>query len=147
MEKINKGQDDAGNGGRRIFLQQGWFWLKAVAFAAISYPLAVFLGFKVPRKREIVQVNRHLLAGEVFMGDDFVLLQGESEAWALSRICTHLGCRLNYSEEHKRLVCPCHQSQFDLAGKRLEGPARRDLATFEVEVTGSADKKTYLVRI
>jgi len=133
--------------GRRLFLQRGWFWLKAVSFAAISYPLMVFLGFKVPRKREIVQVNRQLLAGQVYLGQDFVLFQGESRAWALSRICTHLGCRLNYSEEQKKLVCPCHQSHFDLEGRRLAGPARRDLEAFEVEVSGNDADKIYMVRI
>ncbi len=45
--------------------------------------------------------------------------------------CTHRGCELNigggiYS-------CPCHGSEFSLAGKVLEGPADRDLKTFKTE--------------
>jgi nitrite reductase/ring-hydroxylating ferredoxin subunit len=41
---------------------------------------------------------------------------------AVSRICTHMGCRLNYGREERALVCPCHGAEFDLQGTMITGP-------------------------
>jgi ubiquinol-cytochrome c reductase iron-sulfur subunit len=61
-----------------------------------------------------------------------------------SKICTHNGCPINLweSQTHK-LLCPCHQSTFDLAdnGKVLFGPAARDLPQLPIMV----DSSGYLV--
>lgn len=61
-----------------------------------------------------------------------------------SKICTHVGCPVNLweSQTHK-LLCPCHQSTFDLAdnGKVLFGPAARDLPQLPIMV----DSSGYLV--
>ncbi len=48
--------------------------------------------------------------------------------------CTHRRCIPEPAGD--RLVCPCHGSEFTLAGTVLEGPAERDLPTFGVEVRG-----------
>ncbi len=35
--------------------------------------------------------------------------------FACSRVCTHLGCPVAlFEQQFDRLLCPCHQSQFDL---------------------------------
>lgn len=50
--------------------------------------------------------------------------------YAFSRICTHLGCAVNlYEKQLNRLLCPCHQSQFDLNAhaQPIFGPASRPL--------------------
>jgi ubiquinol-cytochrome c reductase iron-sulfur subunit len=47
-----------------------------------------------------------------------------------SKICTHVGCPISLNERTTHhLLCPCHQSTFDLAdsGKVLFGPAARAL--------------------
>jgi ubiquinol-cytochrome c reductase iron-sulfur subunit len=47
-----------------------------------------------------------------------------------SKICTHLGCPISLWEQHTHnLLCPCHQSTFDLAdnGVVVFGPAARSL--------------------
>lgn len=49
--------------------------------------------------------------------------------------CTHRRCIPEPAGE--RLVCPCHGSEFTLAGRVLEGPAERDLLTFRAEAQGS----------
>ncbi|HEV2930245.1 MAG TPA: Rieske (2Fe-2S) protein, partial [Propionibacteriaceae bacterium] len=49
---------------------------------------------------------------------------------AYSKICTHAGCPVGlYRAESQSLICPCHQSQFDVAdgGKPFFGPAARPL--------------------
>ncbi|MFC4852834.1 ubiquinol-cytochrome c reductase iron-sulfur subunit [Actinophytocola glycyrrhizae] len=50
--------------------------------------------------------------------------------YAYSRICTHLGCPVSLFETRvSRLLCPCHQSQFDLnrGAVPIFGPAVRAL--------------------
>ncbi len=45
----------------------------------------------------------------------------------LSAVCTHLGCIVSWDKENKNWLCPCHESRFDINGKVLEGPAKKDL--------------------
>ena len=58
------------------------------------------------------------------------------ENWAIdgilcySKICTHVGCPISlWEQQTHHLLCPCHQSTFDLAdaGKVVFGPAKRPL--------------------
>lgn len=49
---------------------------------------------------------------------------------AYSRVCTHMGCAVGlYQTQTRSLVCPCHQSSFDVmeGGKPQFGPATRPL--------------------
>ncbi len=61
-----------------------------------------------------------------------------------SKICTHVGCPISLNERTTHhLLCPCHQSTFDLAdsGKVLFGPAGRHLPQLPIAV----DDEGYLV--
>ena len=63
---------------------------------------------------------------------------------AYSKICTHVGCPVALYEQHTHhLLCPCHQSTFDLANdcKVVFGPASRPLPQLKIEV----DAEGYLV--
>jgi ubiquinol-cytochrome c reductase iron-sulfur subunit len=56
---------------------------------------------------------------------------------AYSKICTHVGCPISLNERTTHhLLCPCHQSTFDLtdSGKVLFGPAARPLPQLELTV-------------
>jgi ubiquinol-cytochrome c reductase iron-sulfur subunit len=56
---------------------------------------------------------------------------------AYSKICTHVGCPINlYEQNTHHLLCPCHQSTFDLAdnGKVVFGPAARNLPQLPLKV-------------
>ncbi|MEA2687097.1 MAG: ubiquinol-cytochrome c reductase iron-sulfur subunit, partial [Actinomycetota bacterium] len=58
---------------------------------------------------------------------------------AYSKICTHVGCPVGlYQEDTHELVCPCHQSTFDvLDGARPQfGPATRSLPQLPLAVDG-----------
>jgi len=55
---------------------------------------------------------------------------------ALSRVCTHLGCLVVYSDSREKLVCPCHAAEFNLEGKVLAGPAPRALESINVTLEG-----------
>lgn len=55
---------------------------------------------------------------------------------AVSAKCTHEGEILKYAIDKDRLVCPRHGSEFSNSGKRLSGPAQKDLIQYKVEVQG-----------
>jgi Rieske Fe-S protein len=67
----------------------------------------------------------------------YILAQGDGEYAALSPICTHLGCTVNI--EGPQLVCPCHGSTYDRAGRVLRGPAERALEQFPVAVVSEGE--------
>ena len=50
--------------------------------------------------------------------------------FAISAVCTHLGCIVN--EEETQFTCPCHGSEFDLDGNVIQGPAPKDLPWYNV---------------
>lgn len=57
--------------------------------------------------------------------------------YAYSKICTHAGCPASlYESQTGRLLCPCHQSQFDILtyAKPIFGPAARSLPQLPITV-------------
>jgi len=63
---------------------------------------------------------------------------------AFSKICSHMGCAVAlYEQQTKHLLCPCHQSTFDVTrgAKVIFGPAARPLPQLDITV----DKEGYLV--
>jgi ubiquinol-cytochrome c reductase iron-sulfur subunit len=63
---------------------------------------------------------------------------------AYSKICTHVGCPVAlYEQQTHHLLCPCHQSTFDIAdsAKVVFGPANRRLPQLPITV----DDEGYLV--
>jgi cytochrome b6-f complex iron-sulfur subunit len=56
---------------------------------------------------------------------------------ALSRVCTHLGCLVNFHKERQILICPCHAGIYDLEGNVISGPPPRPLDKFTVQVKGN----------
>jgi len=63
---------------------------------------------------------------------------------AFSKICSHMGCAVAlYEQTTKHLLCPCHQSTFDVtrAAKVIFGPAARPLPQLQIGV----DNEGYLI--
>lgn len=54
--------------------------------------------------------------------------------FALSTICTHLGCTPNWLSSENRFKCPCHGSGFYKSGINFEGPAPRPLERFRIQL-------------
>lgn len=74
----------------------------------------------------------------------------QGEGWdyngilAYSKICTHVGCPIAlYEQRTHHLLCPCHQSTFDLAdsGAVIFGPAARNMPQLPISV----DEEGYLI--
>ena len=63
--------------------------------------------------------------------DERVVIFSDSDGiFAISSICTHLGCTVAPVEWG--FQCPCHGSQFSLDGKVIGGPAPRPLEWHEI---------------
>lgn len=65
---------------------------------------------------------------------------------AFSKICTHVGCPIAlYEQRTHHLLCPCHQSTFDLAdaGNVIFGPAARRLPQLPITI----DPEGFLVAV
>jgi ubiquinol-cytochrome c reductase iron-sulfur subunit len=66
------------------------------------------------------------------------------EFFAYTKVCSHLGCPSSlYEQQDYRILCPCHQSQFDALqyAKPIFGPAARALAQLPITI----DTDGYLV--
>jgi len=87
-----------------------------------------------PVRRDVITDRRdgftHYGMGR--LGAVWILRQNENltapdalRVWQV--ICPHLGCGLRFEKPVDRFTCPCHSSAFDLTGRRLHGPAPRDM--------------------
>ena len=59
------------------------------------------------------------------------LLETMNLFFALSTVCTHLGCTPNWLPVESKFKCPCHGSGFRMTGIHFEGPAPRPLERFK----------------
>jgi cytochrome b6-f complex iron-sulfur subunit len=59
--------------------------------------------------------------------------------YAVSAVCTHLGCITAWHPEHELIECPCHGSKFKADGTKIEGPAPRALPHFTISLTADGE--------
>jgi Rieske Fe-S protein len=72
-----------------------------------------------------------------FGGKAILLLRTASgELRALTAMCTHLACTVQYRPERADIWCACHNGVYDLNGTNVSGPPPRPLAKLEVNVRG-----------
>ncbi|MEK6233253.1 MAG: ubiquinol-cytochrome c reductase iron-sulfur subunit [Planctomycetales bacterium] len=62
------------------------------------------------------------------------IYSGEQGLYAVSAVCTHLGCVVSTPEEGG-YFCPCHGSRFAADGKVVSGPAPRPLAHLKLTLS------------
>jgi cytochrome b6-f complex iron-sulfur subunit len=114
------------------------------ALGAFLYPLMRFLTplqttiaakkVNVPLKEIPVGMTKDL----VIRGVPSIIIHTRDKGYiALSRVCTHLGCLVNYHKERQVLICPCHAGMYDLEGNVISGPPPRPLERFPVQVKGN----------
>lgn len=112
--------------------------LAAFLFAGIGMlrlPKAAVLSS--PAKKFRVRVPESLLAGQPFVppGRSVAVFKDDGGVYAISLICTHLGCIVKHTGEG--FECPCHGSRFAADGGVLKGPAPAALPWRKVTGSGS----------
>ncbi|MBI4879647.1 MAG: Rieske 2Fe-2S domain-containing protein [Planctomycetes bacterium] len=124
---------------RRDFLGLAALWAAASAlgFALIGslrLPRAAVLSS--PSKKFRVTLPESLPAGQAFVppGRAVALFRDAEGVYAVSLICTHLGCVVKSTPTG--FECPCHGSRFGLDGTVAKGPAPQPLPWHKI--TGGA---------
>jgi cytochrome b6-f complex iron-sulfur subunit len=89
-----------------------------------------------PSKKFRVALPETLAAGEAFVppGRAVAIFRDGEGTYAVSTICTHLGCVVKPNEQG--FECPCHGSRFASNGEVTKGPAPRPLGWLKVSVNG-----------
>jgi cytochrome b6-f complex iron-sulfur subunit len=59
--------------------------------------------------------------------------------FALSAVCTHLGCLTAWKPELGIIACPCHGSKFKPDGTKIAGPAPRPLPWLRMWLSDDGD--------
>src|ERR1700752_4919948 len=62
------------------------------------------------------------------------LVRDPEGIYALSTVCTHLGCTPNWLEAEQKFKCPCHGSGYHKDGVNFEGPTPRPLERFAISL-------------
>lgn len=114
----------------------GLLGLLGSALAFIFPPARRFPLTRVMRVGEAQQLP--LGEGElvIFNGKPVWVLHLERGFVALSALCTHRGCLLEWDKEKRVLSCPCHMGLFDAEGNVLSGLPPRPLPRYRVAVRG-----------
>ena len=141
---LNIEQDESGAASpikrRRFFswLTIGWISFSAAAGGFLTmiirflFPNVLFeppQSFKVGFPSDF-QVN---LVDERFKQSQAVwIVRTNDGIYALSTVCTHLGCTPNWLITDSKFKCPCHGSGFRKSGINFEGPAPRPLERYKI---------------
>ena len=130
---------------RRDFLglAAAWASLGTLLFASLGLLKLVKPGvLPSPSKKFRVTLPDSLAPGEPFIapGRPVVLVRDAEGVYAVSRVCTHLGCIVHPSPSG--FDCPCHGSQFASDGAVIKGPAPKPLKWLAVSSLGGG---TYAV--
>lgn len=110
----------------------GAFFLATLGM--IQLPKAAVLSS--PSKKFRVTLPETLAVGQAFVppGRSVALFRDEEGVYAVSLICTHLGCIVKAAADS--FECPCHGSRFALNGSVTRGPAPSPLVWRKVTGSG-----------
>ncbi len=125
---------------RRDWLGLASLWSAASALlfgfvGALRLPKAAVVA--APSKSFKLALPESLPAGEALVppGRAVAVYRDAEGVYALSMICTHLGCVVKPNPEG--FECPCHGSRFSLTGGVVKGPAPRALPWLQVKIAGN----------
>jgi len=69
-----------------------------------------------------------------FRREKLFIVRLEGGFLAISAICTHLHCIVNWDQMTKRFECPCHGAKFNMNGEVLSGPPPRPLDLYKLQI-------------
>jgi Rieske Fe-S protein len=73
--------------------------------------------------------------GKVLKAEHVALYRDQAgRLHAVSSVCTHMGCDVEWNDKDKNWACPCHGSRFAPAGDVVHGPAIKALAAVDIPV-------------
>ncbi|MBP1728390.1 MAG: cytochrome [Deltaproteobacteria bacterium] len=130
---------------RRKFLGICLGGVTASAAIAVGYPVYRYLA---PLQKEnagskVVIPEQEVPAGGAkffeYAGSTAVLVRRQGgELLALSAVCTHLGCIVQWLKEKEEFLCPCHAGHYSPEGVVISGPPPKPLARLPFVVANGA---------
>jgi cytochrome b6-f complex iron-sulfur subunit len=134
---------------RHAFLRIALGGAGAVYAAALGYPVYRYLASPVEKAAlassvsevTLKDANKLPLGGVLmfkFGAKASLLIHHADGTWtALSAVCTHLGCTVQYQPEQQRIYCACHGGVYDpKTGGNVAGPPPKPLQRYEVKLVG-----------
>ncbi len=125
---------------RRRLMAYAWMGAAAIVMGELIFGTFAFLW---PRRKGS-KVETVFIAGKVtdfkvgeiipFRKERTFILRTEGGFLAISAICPHLHCIVNWNEMLKKFECPCHGAKFNLNGEVLEGPPPRPLDLYKLQL-------------
>ena len=141
----NPGYPERPGTSRRRFLDYLLGTSAIATLGAIVYPIFKFMSppqviestesSVVAAKLSEVPVN----SGKIFKFGNkpgILVRTSAGDLKALSAVCTHLECIVQYRPDTKQIWCACHNGQYNLSGKNIGGPPPRPLEEYKVNTRG-----------
>jgi cytochrome b6-f complex iron-sulfur subunit len=132
---------------RRRFVKAGMAAAGAAYAAALGYPVYRYLATPAERSAALAAVKELTLEGAdklpresalmfKFAGRPALLLHHADDTWtALTAVCTHLGCTVQFDKDRKAIYCACHGGIYDpKTGANISGPPPKPLMKFAAQV-------------
>ncbi len=145
--------DVKGNGGKPIRLMRDPemtpIKLSDVTNGSVFHVMPETLQTYIDERKHVLEAKAKAAVILIRLNPDEIRVQ-KAKDWgvdgvvAYSKVCTHVGCAVGlYEQQTHHLLCPCHQSTFDLTEdcKVIFGPAKRPLPQLKITV----DDAGYLV--
>lgn len=131
---------------RRGFLHKVVGGVGAVVAATTIYPVVKFI---IPPTKKIKIVNELTVgkASEVpdgkgkiyqFNEDKVIVVNKGGTLTAVSAVCTHLGCLVNWVDADNQYFCPCHGAKYQRTGEIISGPQPLPLKQYKARLEGDS---------
>ena len=129
---------------RRDFLNEitlGALGIAGLGSVAVTYQFfAPNVLFEPPTTFRAGNPDLYPVHSVTFLQDQQVYIVRMPEGfYAVSAVCTHLGCVTQWKPDAEMIACPCHGSKFKSDGTKIEGPAPRPLPHFAVSLTADGE--------
>jgi cytochrome b6-f complex iron-sulfur subunit len=139
-------EDASGKPGltRRDFLNEitvGALGVAGLGGAALTYQyFSPNVLFEPPATFRAGNPDLYPVNSVTFLQDQLVyIVRTDAGFYAVSAVCTHLGCITQWKPEANMIACPCHGSKFHRDGKKIEGPAPRPLPHYAINLTADGE--------
>ena len=131
---------------RRRFLKMILAFLGSITFFSFVFSFLKYLTAIPARATAASKIT--IRENEIASGDARTIVYQNSPAIiinrpdkgfiALSLICTHLGCVVEFNKSSQKLVCPCHAGMYDLEGNVISGPPPKPLTALPLKIEGDS---------
>lgn len=130
---------------RRNFLGKTVGGIGAVVAAGALYPVVKFI---IPPAEKEVKDQDEIVVGKAsevppdsgkifqFNKDKVIVVNNGGKLSAVSAVCTHLGCLVQWKADENLIYCACHGARYEDNGQIISGPQPLPLAPYNVRVDG-----------